>query len=163
MQPPSFWRDLEAKFQGLPDSVWANRDAPDRLHMSDGEVRGGDASLRSRFKNVAGRGGMALCAERGSSADCLDGLWVWEDAVMAYLKEEKNPWYRAFRSTRWKPGPAEKQELALSAIRPRHDEPHYTWDEALLFDAVGREHSMGGHEGTVNRDCRRPRVCGDRR
>ena len=135
MQPPSFWHDLGAKFQGLPDSVWAKRDAPDRLHMSDGKVCGGDASLRSRFKDIAGRGGMALCAERGLSADCLDGLWVWEDAVMAYLKEEKNPWYREVRSTRWKPGPAKKQELALSAIRPRHDEPHYTLDEALRFNA----------------------------
>ena len=135
MQPPSFWHDLGAKFQGLPDSVWAKRDAPDRLHMSDGKVCGGDESLRSRFKDIAGRGGMALCAERGLSADCLDGLWVWEDAVMAYLKEEKNPWYREVRSTRWKPGPAKKQELALSAIRPRHDEPHYTLDEALRFNA----------------------------
>ena len=135
MQPPAFWRDLGAEFQGLPDSVWANRDAPDRLHMSDGKVRGGDVSLRSRFKDVAGRGGMALCAEQGSSADCLDALWVWEDAVMAYLKEEKNPWYTEVRSTRWKPGPAKKQELALSAIRPRHDEPHYTLDEALRFNA----------------------------
>ena len=89
MQPPSFWRDLEAKFQGLPDSVWANRDAPDRLHMSDGKVRGGDASLRSRFKNVAGLGGMALCADRGFGADVFDGVWMWEDAVTAYLKEEK--------------------------------------------------------------------------
>ena len=134
MQPPSFWRNLEARFRGLADPVWADTDAPDRLHLSDGKVRGGDASLRARFKDVAGRGGMALCAEQGSSADCLDALWVWEDAVMAYLKEEKNPWYTECRSTRWKPGPAEKQELALSAIRPRHDEPHYTVDEALLFD-----------------------------
>ena len=134
MQPPSFWRNLEARFRGLADPVWADTDAPDRLHLSDGKVRGGDASLRARFKDVAGRGGMALCAEQGSSADCLDALWVWEDAVMAYLKEEKNPWYTEVRSTRWKPGPAEKQELALSAIRPRHDEPHYTVDEALLFD-----------------------------
>ena len=91
MQPPAFWRDLEAKFQGLPDSVWANRDAPDRLHMSDGKVRGGDASLRSRFKNVAGLGGMALCADRGFGADVFDGVWMWEDAVTAYLKEEKKP------------------------------------------------------------------------
>ena len=135
MQPPSFWRDLGAEFQGLPDSVWANRDAPDRLHMSDGKVRGGDASLRSRFKDVAGRGGMALCAEQGFGADLFDAVWMWEDAVMAYLKEEKNPWNREVRSTRWKPGPAKKQELALSAIRPRHDEPHYTLDEALRFNA----------------------------
>ena len=135
MQPPSFWHDLGAKFRGLADTVWADTDAPARLHMSNGKVRGGDASLRSRFKDIAGRGGMALCAERGLSADCLDGLWVWEDAVMAYLKEEKNPWYREVRSTRWKPGPAKKQELALSAIRPRHDEPHYTVDEALRFNA----------------------------
>ena len=105
MQPPSFWRNLEAQFRGLADPVWADTDAPARLHLSDGKVRGGDASLRSRFKNVAGLGGMALCADRGT--EC--------------------------RSTRWKPGPAEKQELALSAIRPRHDEPHYTVDEALLF------------------------------
>ena len=135
MQPPSFWRDLGARFRGLADPVWADTNAPARLHMSNGKVRGDDASLCSRFKDVAGRGGMALCAERGSSADCLDGLWVWEDAVMAYLKEEKNPWYTECRSTRWKPGPAEKQELALSTIRPRHDEPHYTVDEALRFDA----------------------------
>ena len=135
MQPPAFWHDLGAEFQGLPDSVWANRDALARLQMSDGKVCGGDASLRSRFKDIAGRGGMALCAERGLSADLLDALWVWEDAVMAYLKEEKNPWYREVRSTRWKPGPAKKQELALSAIRPRHDEPHYTLDEALRFNA----------------------------
>ena len=134
MQPPSFWRNLEARFRGLADPVWADTDALARLHLSDGKVRGGDASLRSRFKDVAGRGGMALCAEQGSSADCLDALWVWEGAVIAYLKEEKNPWYTEVRSTRWKPGPAEKQELALSAIRPRHDEPHYTVDEALLFD-----------------------------
>ena len=134
MQPPSFWRNLEAQFQGLPDPVWAHRDAPDRLHLSDGKVRGGDASLRARFKNVAGLGGMALCAEQGASADVFDGVWMWEDAVTAYLEEEKNPWYTECRSTRWKPGPAEKQELALSAIRPRHDEPHYTVDEALLFD-----------------------------
>ena len=77
---------------------------------------------------------MALCADRGFGADVFDGVWMWEDAVTAYLKEEKNPWYTECRSTRWKPGPAEKQELALSAIRPRHDEPHYTVDEALLFD-----------------------------
>ena len=134
MQPPSFWRDLGAEFQGLPDSVWANRAAPARLHMSDGKVRGGDASLRSRFKDVAGRGGMALCAEQGSSADRLDALWVWEDAVRAYLKEEKNPWYREVRSTRWKPGPVEKQELALSAIRPRHDKRHCIEDEADLLN-----------------------------
>ena len=139
MQPPSFWRDLGAEFRGLPDSVWAHTDAPDRLHMSNGKVRGGDASLCAQFKHVAGRGGMALCAERGDRADLLDALWMWEDAVTAYLKEEKNPWYTKCRSTRWKPGPAEKQELekqelALSAIRPRHDEPHYTVDEACLFD-----------------------------
>ena len=139
MQPPSFWRDLGAEFRGLPDSVWAHTDAPDRLHMSNGKVRGGDASLCAQFKHVAGRGGMALCAERGDRADLLDALWIWEDAVTAYLKEEKNPWYTKCRSTRWKPGPAEKQELekqelALSAIRPRHDEPHYTVDEACLFD-----------------------------
>ena len=135
MQPPSFWRDLKAQFQGLPDPVWAHRDAPDRLQISNGKVRGGDASLRARFKDVAGRGGMALCAEQGASADLLDALWVWEDAVMAYLREEKNPWYTECRSTRWKPGPAKKQELALSVIRPRHDERDYTWDEACLFDA----------------------------
>ena len=134
MQPPSFWRNLEARFRGLADPVWADTDAPARLHLSDGKVRGGDASLRSRFKNVAGLGGMALCADRGFGADVFDGVWMWEDAVTAYLKEEKNPWYTECRSTRWKPGPAEKQELALSAIRPRHDEPHYTVDEALLFD-----------------------------
>ena len=139
MQPPAFWRNLEARFRGLADPVWADTDAPARLHMSDGKVRGGDASLRSRFKNVAGLGGMALCADRGFGADVFDGVWMWEDAVTAYLKEEKNPWYTECRSTRWKPGPAEKQELekqelALSAIRPRHDEPHYTVDEALLFD-----------------------------
>ena len=134
MQPPSFWRNLEARFRGLADPVWADTDAPARLHLSDGKVRGGDASLRARFKNVAGLGGMALCADRGVGADVFDGVWMWEDAVTAYLKEEKNPWYTECRSTRWKPGPAEKQELALSAIRPRHDEPHYTVDEALLFD-----------------------------
>ena len=134
MQPPSFWRNLEARFRGLADPVWADTDAPARLHLSDGKVRGGDASLRSRFKNVAGLGGMALCADRGFGADVFDGVWMWEDAVTAYLKEEKNPWYTECRSTRWKPGPAEKQELALSAIRPRHDEPHYTVDEDLLFD-----------------------------
>ena len=103
--------------------------------MSNGKVRGGDASLRAQFKHVAGLGGMALCAERGFGADLFDAVWMWEDAVTAYLKEEKNPWYTECRSTRWKPGPAEKQELALSAIRPRHDEPHYTVDEALRFDA----------------------------
>ena len=135
MQPPSFWRDLGAEFRGLPDSVWANTDAPDRLQISNGEVRGGNASLRAQFKHVAGRGGMALCAERGVGADLFDAVWMWDDAVTAYLKEEKNPWYTESRSTRWKPGPAKKQELALSAIRPRHDERHYTWDEARLFDA----------------------------
>ena len=134
MQPPSFWRNLEARFRGLADPVWADTDAPARLHLSDGKVRGGDASLRARFKNVAALGGMALCADRGFGANVFDGVWMWEDAVTAYLKEEKNPWYTECRSTRWKPGPAEKQELALSAIRPRHDEPHYTVDEALLFD-----------------------------
>ena len=134
MQPPSFWRNLKARFRGLPDPVWAHRDAPARLHLSDGKVRGGDASLRARFKNVAALGGMALCADRGVGADVFDGVWMWEDAVTAYLKEEKNSWYTECRSTRWKPGPAEKQELALSAIRPRHDEPHYTVGEALLFD-----------------------------
>ena len=135
MQPPSFWRDLGAEFRGLPDPVWANTDAPARLHMSNGKVRGGDASLCAQFKHVAGRGGMALCAEQGFGADLFDAVWMWDDAVMAYLKEEKNPWYTECRSTRWKPGPAEKQELALSTIRPRHDEPHYTVDEALRFDA----------------------------
>ena len=135
MQPPSFWRDLGADFRRLPDPVWANTDAPDRLHMSNGKVRGGDASLRSRFKDVAGRGGMALSAEQGWRADLLDALWVWEDAVMAYLKEEKNPWYTECRSTRWKPGPAKTQELAFSEIRPRHDARHYTWEEVRRFDA----------------------------
>ena len=135
MQPPSFWRDLGAEFRGLPDPVWANRDAPDRLRMFNAEVRGGDASLRGQFKHVAGRGGMALSAEQGFGADLLDAVWMWDDAVTAYLKEETNPWYREVRSTRWKPGPAKKQELALSAIRPRHDEPHYTLDEALRFNA----------------------------
>ena len=134
MQPPSFWHDLGAKFQGLPDPVWAHTDAPDRLHMSNGEVRGGDASLRSRFKDVAGLGGMALCADRGFGADVFDGVWMWEDAVTAYLKEEKNPWYTECRSTRWKPGPAERRELTLSAIRPQHDKRHCIEDEADLLN-----------------------------
>ena len=136
MQPPAFWRDLGAEFQGLPDSVWANRDAPDRLQMSNGEVRGGDASLRARFKDVAARGGMALCAERGLGFDRLDALWIWEEAVMAYLKEEKNPWHTEFRSTRWKPSPTKIQELALSEIRPRRDAGHFTVEETCLLEEL---------------------------
>ena len=116
MQPPAFWRDLGAKFQGLPDPVWANKDAPDRLQISNGKVRGGDKSLRAQFKHVADLGGMALCAEQGFGADLFDAAWMWDDAVTAYLKEEKSPWYTEFRSTRWKPGPAKKQELLVVEI-----------------------------------------------
>ena len=116
MQPPSFWRDLGAEFRGLPDPVWANKDAPDRLQISNGKVRGGDKSLRAQFKHVADLGGMALCAEQGFGADLFDAAWMWDDAVTAYLKEEKSPWYTEFRSTRWKPGPAKKQELLVVEI-----------------------------------------------
>ena len=116
MQPPSFWRDLRAEFRGLPDPVWANKDAPDRLQISNGKVRGGDKSLRAQFKHVADLGGMALCAEQGFGADLFDAAWMWDDAVTAYLKEEKSPWYTEFRSTRWKPGPAKKQELLIVEI-----------------------------------------------
>ena len=135
MQPPSFWRDLGAEFQGLPDSgvgkqrragspPHVRRQSPWWRRITSLSIQG---RRRSRWHGVVRRTGVR--------ADLFDAVWMWEDAVTAYLKEEKNPWYTECRSTRWKPGPAEKRELALSTIRPQHDEPHYTVDEALRFDA----------------------------
>ena len=134
MQPPSFWRNLEARFRGLADPVWADTDAPDRLQISNGKVRGGDKSLRAQFKHLASRGGLALCSGRGLGSDLLDAFWVWLDEVHAYLKEEKNPWCREVQSPHWKSGPTERRELTLSAIRPQYDKQHCIEDEADLLN-----------------------------
>ena len=134
MQLLSFWRDLGAEFRRLPDPVWANTDAPDRLHASLDRIRGGDASLRSQFRHLASRGGLALYSGRGLGSDLLDAFWVWLDEVHAYLKEEKNPWCREFQSPHWKSGPTERRELTLSAIRPQHDKRHCIEDEADLLN-----------------------------
>ena len=131
-------------FEGCRTLCGHTQTRRNRLHMSNGKVRGGDASLCAQFKHVAGRGGMALCAEQGFGADLFEAVWMWEDAVTAYLKEEKNPWYTECRSTRWKPGPAERRELTLSAIRPQHDKRHCIEDEAGPSQQVGRGHSIGG-------------------
>ena len=89
MQPSSFWHGLRSEFRELPDPVWSDRDAPDRLHASLDRIRGGDASRRAQFKHLASRGGLALYSGRGLDSDLLDAFWVRLDEVHAYLKEEK--------------------------------------------------------------------------
>ena len=166
MQPPAFWRDLGAEFQGLPDSVWANRDAPDRLHMSDGEVRGGDASLRARFKDIAGRGGMALCAERGlerRSFRCPVGVGRRRHGVSEGGEEPVVQGGSVYALEAWS-----SQETGTGSC-PRfvHDTMSRTtpwtrpcrssnaWVERIQREGIGRRELL-------SRDGRRPKVCGDR-
>ena len=76
---------------------------------------------------------MALCADRGFGADVFDGVWMWEDAVTAYLKEEKN---LGTRSVGLRAGSL-VQPRNRSWLFPRfvHDTMSRTTpDEALLFD-----------------------------
>ena len=100
----------------MPDPVWSHREHRRRLQASDGNISGGDASLRAQYTHLATRGGLAL----GGGSD--DAFRAWLAAVRDYLKEERSPWYTEdLEVEHVEPGPIERRELVLSTIRPQ---PH---------------------------------------